>query len=307
VLAYLLPGLRHVRTPLVAGGLWLLIVWLAVGERLVPDAHGSRVGTLLYDLGQRIGRPAELAALALVAMLVGGMSPRLPVRWIARALPINKAGRWWQIPLCRCFGLEPDLALGRGTFDDWLFKLAGLAPQELKWSAFGGPNCPPVLQNAARDLGDSGSAQVGRERLSTEGNAGDFDPRDWLMWGLAEAALRTEIDGDLPLQLHVQRESLFYEFDRVRAESELRAAVVIPLLILIGILLSASWWWALALAVPVWLTRQAVQTYVQAEQQLLTAVRLRVVKSPTVEFVNSLSSKMWMSVRRSEEGSSSVD
>lgn len=286
-----MPGLRHTRTPLIAGSLWLLIIWLIFGNRLVPDLGGGRVESLMYDLGARLGRPAMLAGLALLATLIGGMTPRLPVRLIARRLPINKRGRWWQAPVCWFFGTEPDLANARGEFEHWLFRRVSLVSEGLEWSQFAGKNCPAALQSGARDIQENGAALIGRERLARADFAGDNPtPRDFLMWGMADASIRTEVDSELPLQLHVERESLFYEYDRVRAESELRAAIVIPLLILIAILAAGFWLWAFALVIPIWLVRQAVQLSVEAEQQLLSAVRLEVVQSSTVAFIDSLGS-----------------
>ena len=60
----------------------MLIMWLVFGDHLLPDAEGGRVKGVLYDLGARLGRPAMLAGLALLATLIGGITPRLPVRWI---------------------------------------------------------------------------------------------------------------------------------------------------------------------------------------------------------------------------------
>ena len=286
-----MPGLRHTRTPLIAGSLWLLIIWLIFDNRLVPDLEGGRVESLMYDFGARLGRPVMLAGLALLATLVGGMAPRLPVRLIARRLPINKRGRRWQAPVCWFFGTEPDLASARGEFDHWLFRRVSLVPEGLEWSQFVGKNCPPLLQSGARDIQENGDARIGRERLASADFAGgNPTPRDFLMWGMADASIRTEMDSELPLQLHVERESLFYEYDRVRAESELRSAIVVPLLVLIAILAAGFWQWAFALVIPIWLVRQAVQLNVEAEQQLLSAVRLEVVQSSTVAFIDSLGS-----------------
>jgi hypothetical protein len=216
MLAYLLPGLRHTRTPLIAGGLWLLITRLVLGDRLLPDAEGGRVESLLYELGTLVGGAAILAGLALLATLIGGMTPRLPVRLIARRLAINKRGRWWQVAVCWFFGIELDLAVARGEFNHWVFRRFSLAPQGLEWSQFTGNDCPPVLQVGARDSQENGSARIGGERLAKADFAGDDDPTpyDWLEWGMAEASIRTEVDTELPLQLHVERESLFYEYDR---------------------------------------------------------------------------------------------
>jgi hypothetical protein len=290
MLAYLLPGWRHTRTPLVAGALWLLIAWLVLGDRLLPDEEGGRAESLLYDLGTLVGGAAILAGLALLATLIGGMIPRLPTRWIVRRLPINRRGRWWQGPLCWFFGVMPDLEAARGDFDHWVVRRVSLAPDGLEWSQFTGKDCPPGLQAAARDLQESGSARVGGKVLTKADFAGEEDPTpwEWLRWGLAEASIRTEVDSELPLQLHVERESLFYEYDRVRAESELRAAIALPLAILIPFLMAESWLWAFALVIPIWLLSQAVQSYVEAEQQVLSAVRHGVIRSSTIAFVDSL-------------------
>lgn len=200
MLAYLLPGLRHTRTPLIAGGLWLLITRPVLGDRLLPDAEGGRVESLLYELGTLVGGAAILAGLALLATLIGGMTPRLPVRLIARRLAINKRGRWWQVAVCWFFGIELDLAVARGEFNHWVFRRFSLAPQGLEWSQFTGNDCPPVLQVGARDSQENGSARIGGERLAKADFAGDDDPTpyDWLEWGMAEASIRTEVIPNFP-------------------------------------------------------------------------------------------------------------
>ena len=299
MLTNLLPGFRHTRVPLIAGTLWLLITWVVLGDRLLPDAGGGRVETLLYDLGSLVGRPTMMAGLAVLATLVGGMAPRPPVRLIARRLPINERGRWWQSALCWLFGTEPELAEGQGDFSHWLHRRASLAPKELAWSQFTGERCPAVLQVAARDLRENGSARVGGQRLANSDFVGDDDPspHDWLTWGLAEASIRTELDRELPLQLQIERESLFNEYDRLRSESELRAAVVIPFMLLILMLTTESLLWAFALAIPIWLLRQAVRSCLEAEQLLLSAVRHGAVRSSTVAFVDSLQRNARRSLR----------
>lgn len=297
MLANLLPGFRHTRVPFVAGALWLLVAWLLLGDRLLPDADGGRVERLLYELGSVLGQPAVLAALALLATLIGGMTPRVPVKWIARRLPINDASRAWQPVVCSLLGVRGRLANAQGDFVHWLTRFARTAPGDLEWFNFSGRECPPVLQAAARDLAESGATRMVGKRLTTSefigtndgsNDAGDVSPYAWLHSHLAELSIMTELDSELPLQLHVQRESVFLEYDRLRSESELRSAIVIPVLLVVAVLCAESGVWVLAAGIPLWLLRQAVQSYVEADQQLLTAVRYRVIQSSTIAFIESL-------------------
>ncbi|WP_140404146.1 MULTISPECIES: hypothetical protein [unclassified Nocardioides] len=243
----------------------------------------------LHDLGSLVGQPALFAALSLLAILAGGAIPSIPTRAVAHRLPIN-VGDWKRLAVCRLFGVEPDLANLRGDFSHWLHRRASLAPEDLTWSAFGGRGCPPHLQVWARDIQESGSAQMGRRRMSNSDFASDdeVDPRTWLMWGMAEASVEQELVSELPLKLQVEQEQLFLEYDRIRAESELRSAIVVPLVVLTALLSSVSVIWLVALLLPLWLLRQAVQSCVEAEQLLLSAVMHDVIPSSTVEFLNSL-------------------
>jgi hypothetical protein len=88
--------------------------------------------------------------------------------------------------------------------------------------------------------------------------------------------------------LQIEQEQLFVEYDRIRAESEVRADVVVPLVILIALFISVSPVGLVALLLPIWLLRQAVQSHVKAEQLLLSAVRHEVIRSSTVEFLEAL-------------------
>lgn len=290
MLANLLPGFRHTRTPLAAGVLWLLIAWLAIGPGLLPQPDGGVIEGRLHDLATLVGRNVIVGTLALVVILFGGLFPSLPVGSVARRLPINK-GDWKRLTVCRLFGVEGELSTLQGDFRHWLHRRASLVPLDLDWAAFQGRLCPPNLQVSARDLQEFGATSIGRETLRNA-DFGDADkqagPRDWLMWGLAEASLQEELLSELPLRLQVQREQLFVTFDRIRAESELRAAVVLPLTVLLCILASDSAFWLLALAAPLWLLRQAVQSHVEAEQRLLSAVRYDVIQSSTVQFMDSV-------------------
>jgi hypothetical protein len=75
MLASLLPGVRHVRTPLIAGYLYFLAVWLLLGpDRLVPGAGGDTVAEhRLANAIDLAGRGGTLAALSVAAILLGSL------------------------------------------------------------------------------------------------------------------------------------------------------------------------------------------------------------------------------------------
>jgi hypothetical protein len=75
VLASVLPGVRELRAPLVAGYLWLLLLWLVVGGRF-PSADESKPVALdrLYDLASVISAIGLAAAASIAAYLLGSLA-----------------------------------------------------------------------------------------------------------------------------------------------------------------------------------------------------------------------------------------
>jgi hypothetical protein len=74
VLVNLLPGIREVRAPLVAGYLWLLAGWLAIGRSLPSPATATGLLNDVYDFADSLSRPVLLAAASLAAYLLGIIS-----------------------------------------------------------------------------------------------------------------------------------------------------------------------------------------------------------------------------------------
>ena len=116
VLASILPGFRHVRTPLVTGGLYLVVLWIVVGrERLIPDADDeSQALRRLAELAEMMGRGAVLAAMSLVAVLLGSLLtvPRWP---------------WWPDPE------EPPRFMSWDDMPSWCAPLYGWAGRRTDW------------------------------------------------------------------------------------------------------------------------------------------------------------------------------
>lgn len=80
MLANLLPGLREARTPLVAGYLYLALLWLWFGDYVVPSIGDPGVPGRVASLAASIGAPATFAALSLAGFLIGSLAsvPRWP-------------------------------------------------------------------------------------------------------------------------------------------------------------------------------------------------------------------------------------
>jgi hypothetical protein len=66
----LLPGLREIRGPLLAGYLWILAVWLLLGAQL-PNSHSNEVFERLWEAGEAIGPIGRAAAASVIAYLIG--------------------------------------------------------------------------------------------------------------------------------------------------------------------------------------------------------------------------------------------
>src|SRR3954451_24364847 len=73
ILANALPGFRDLRGPVVAGYLWLLVLWIA----FTPDLDSrppAGFAADVYDLAQDLGRVPIFAALSVAAYLIGSLS-----------------------------------------------------------------------------------------------------------------------------------------------------------------------------------------------------------------------------------------
>lgn len=71
MLTGLLPGLRHVRSPFVAGCCFLLAAWLVWGRHLPPEGEATGLLADAYRLGRYVGQPIVLALVAFIAYMIG--------------------------------------------------------------------------------------------------------------------------------------------------------------------------------------------------------------------------------------------
>jgi hypothetical protein len=79
LLASAIPGLRDLRAPLVAGYLWLLAIWLALGPSVPVATHAAPgVARSVVDLTQTVGPAATAAGVSILAYVIGAISVSLP-------------------------------------------------------------------------------------------------------------------------------------------------------------------------------------------------------------------------------------
>lgn len=74
MLAHLLPGFREVRAPLIAGYVWVLAVWIAVGESILDLQPYPPALESLVQLGNWLGKTVLLGAVSVCAYIIGIIS-----------------------------------------------------------------------------------------------------------------------------------------------------------------------------------------------------------------------------------------
>ncbi|HWM62454.1 MAG TPA: hypothetical protein VNP96_00510 [Solirubrobacterales bacterium] len=237
ILASALPGFRDLRAPVIAGYMWMLLVWLLVDPNLDRPPENGITGSI-YDLMERIGPIWIAIAAGVVAYLSGSVSQE-----ISRIL---KAA--WQV-------LGPKGFLAGG------FNVRGDERLDMSF-------------NRGRSAIDSSTLpDVVKRKLA-----------DGLRRRAEEAQFEATRELDLPATLLVgDQAQLFAEVDRLRAEGELRMAVVPPLLGLMAFLAwDTSLLWLGLTPVIVVLFVQGIQKDLDSRKSIADAIWLGRIKSSSV-------------------------
>lgn len=250
MLANLLPGVRELRGPLVAGYLWLLFIWLVWGDKL-PTKRSEVQGALgrLFDLAPLLKDFGVVAVLSVTAYLVGSLAIGL--------------GAWVIGPVRRKFEL-------------WAMNRAGkkhLTRREEALRMGAAPPPPPPLGAVLHR--DRVSAR-GNEQLMNWASVHGVDPRR-----LYEDVLR-ELDV-VKTRLLTSDLNLHSEVDRRDTEATFRLAVVPPLA---GIFLFMTFadrlLWLIGLTVVGGLVWQGLQQRREGGDLLVDAIRLTIVTPPAL-------------------------
>lgn len=255
ILSTALPGLRDLRGPVIAGYLWLLFGWLLIRPDL--DRRPTEpLAASIYELGDELGQIGLLVAVSVAAYLIGAVSQE-----VSRV--VRRAAQLFAAPIRDFWALDD---ADNAIMDLW----------EMGASA----------RDSIRRVRQQHEA-LGDDRLEYLDDQA-FDPlyaEVATRQDQAESALRQELG--LPATLLVgDRPELFGEVDRLRAEGELRLAVVPPLLGLDVLLaIEGSAWWLCGIALVALLLAQGIARDSDARKLIADAMQVgRVASSGTVQF-----------------------
>lgn len=212
ILASALPGFRDLRAPLIAGYLWLMFLWILIK----PDIHKrpiNGVAAAVYDLAKDAGPIWIGLGVGVAAYLIGSVSQALSPVIGDRKLPLIAEMAWDRIPRLGRSRLVPlrEMDLIGQYLDEAMQKISALGPERIS-------------------VDDPFALVEGRERRASRGLDEELE--------LPATLLLTEPGREPDPQL-------FSEADRLKAERELRLAVVPPLCAIVIFLAwnQSCWWW----------------------------------------------------------------
>jgi hypothetical protein len=308
VLASLLPGVRHLRGPLAAGYLWLLVAYLSA-EPSWPDR--DEAGPLIdafYRLGDFTSPAGQAIALSFLAYVAGAVSEALfngPLGRLAIRLGMNLPAR--------------RMAALKGFVREEL----GVAYKSMRWAVVDAPrshsptDTTELAKSFARKFAPAFVDRVGIEGYSytplayshkrlrrtpsfwskrrglkaRHTSEQDVFPDDRQVEQMIEATAAFVVERDLgsvEFRLLREHKDLYLEADRLRAEAEFRFAVAVPLLVLpVGVLTQEVA--ATSMLISAGAVGAAVVLYLSglfrnrsANDLVVDAIVERVVVSPTV-------------------------
>ncbi|WP_372670037.1 hypothetical protein [Amycolatopsis kentuckyensis] len=196
MLASLLPGFRDVRSALVAGYMWFCAGWLLIGHYHPPPA--GLLARPAVELLELFGTGGRLAVISVLCLLIGEVTSRLVQAFFYRV----------------CLGY-----LRRLTADDLDHRPRGLL------SVF-----RPVSGRAVARVRSRARKEY---RKHQEATVSDASPRGEDRFEVDRRAIEAlgEVLHMSP-RLIVAKPELHAEFGRIKAESEFRDAILLPLPIL---------------------------------------------------------------------------
>lgn len=261
ILASALPGFRDLRAPLAAGYMWLAFVWILIKPD-IKTRPTNEVAGAVYDLALSAG-PIWLAlATGILAYLTGSVSQAAsPALSRGMTALLRRSDKVSGERLMRGDGgkmtrvLRKVAIVGTGAQHDAIEEYEMKAVTRLY--LYPTVTSDGQIINPDKEVGEKG--------------------------GAARRALEAELE--LPATLLLGNEPmLFSEADRLKAERELRLAVVPPLVaISVYLALTQSHWWLLALIPVLILLSQGHTRNLAFRSLMIGAVQLGAVRSRSVE------------------------
>jgi hypothetical protein len=323
MLTSLLPGLRELRAPLAAGYLWLITAWIALASRIPTPEAASGVLKDIYRLGQAVGKPGVIAAVTFTAYIIGILTERM-ARLAARPIE-SLSSRFTGIKLgvksarFRLLSRPDQVLMGalldvlvrryrdhpefRGAvmerMDPRFVRSIYRSMEQLSTFLGGGP-----LLIESLFLQDS---PISEELEISTGTNAEVDPRvkETVTWAeendqklglLLQMLIRAEehlisLRDDLrrvPARLVGKEQEIYERWDRLRAESEFRLSIALPLLILSIVLAVRFSPISLLLVIPtIYLLREGLESLTAADIQLAESIRAERITSPPLARLES--------------------
>ncbi|QQC91069.1 hypothetical protein [Streptomyces alfalfae] len=217
MLTQLLPGFRELRSPLATGVLWLLTLWVAVGDRMPSRTEATGFAARVYDLAELTGRPGVGAALIFTAYVIGSVVS-IPANQLLRE-PAHAA---WDAD-----NVLPDrwpVLQGRPVLTQH-----PSAPAGAGYPAFSDTRL--LTRQAWADLQSHVSAVPLLLWLESQRSERHRDvARRILLRSILEEL------GQLGTRLHAQNSALYDDHDRLMAEADLRVNIGAGVAVLAGAL-----------------------------------------------------------------------
>lgn len=251
LLASALPGFRDLRAPLTAGYLWLLLLWIVLRPDLTSRPINEIAGSV-WDLARAAGPLWISLAVGVAAYLIGSVSQVFSPS-IFRLAHFIYRSRWAMSSMA-------GLGNGQRTLrDDAVFRYRNRALRKLGISL---------------DIED-GSVLAGRQAVEYR----------QLEEQLESAGRKIQSELELPATLLIGKEpELFTEADRLKAESQLRLAVCLPLTFIIMYVSAHISSALLILLIPViiiWF--QGHRRELEFQSLMMTALEQDLARSRTLE------------------------
>lgn len=264
ILASALPGFRDLRAPLIAGYLWLLFLWILVK----PDIHKrptNEVTGAVYDLAKDAGPIWIGLGVGVAAYLIGSVSQALSPVIGHRILPPIAEMAWDRVRRREKLRPIPEMDLIGPYLDEAERKVRAIPPERMS-AANASVQVQARLTRATRGLDEE--LELPATLLLTE-RGQEPDPQ------------------------------LFSEADRLKAERELRLAVVPPLFAIVIFLgWSQSCWWFIALLPVAILLWQAHSRSLAFRSLMIGALGRGLARSQSVEDFRSWVEKLPESLSR---------
>lgn len=288
----LLPGVRHVRAPLVAGFLWLLGLWLLIAGHIPTKEHAPGGLRTLIDLGDRMGRISLGVVAAFAAYLLGTAAAQFfgPFTGeLARFVQFLRG-----LPPFETEGVvssDPGI-LFTSTAESSIKAAASERLGEIRRRAFAGRVDPDNIVGLTTDFDDEEDWSIF--------DAENPRPSDKWRYLIDQARQRSVYEFDLlATRLMTNQPEIFAELDRHRSEAELRYQLVLPLLF-VDLALAITWtsWMILALPLVVFLFVQGMHSAQRAGDIIADAVLIGQVTPPAVERVERIAEELIQAERQ---------